>query len=313
MIKFSIIIPVYNVEKYIKDCLDSVLNQSYDNYEVIVVNDGSTDKSEDVIKSIKNDKIKYFNKDNSGVSDTRNFGISKCTGDYFIFVDSDDTINEDLLKVLSDVIAKKEVDLVKYQIQMIDGENVKFEQTELFECLNGEEAFAKLLKNDLFVTPVTYAYNLKYWKENNFMYESGRVHEDFGLTPIVVVKASSVTAIDYIAYNYYVRENSIMTSNSDEKLIRKNEDSIVHYKRLMKEIDETKVSDSTRILFKSYISNALINRCVLLDGDLLNKYIKELKSNRVGSYLMSDTITRKMKKLVFNFMPKFYIKKYVKR
>lgn len=310
--KFSIIIPVYNVEKYLSDCLDSILRQTYKNFEVIVVNDGSPDNSQDIIdKYAKKDaRIKPFKKKNGGISDARNYGISKAKGEYFIFVDSDDTINDKLLEVLDEEINKHEkIDLIKYQIQ-IEGKSVTKAKT--FDLLNGEEAFLELLKDDLFVSPVTYAYRLEFFKKNKFKYEVGRIHEDFGLTPIVVISAKTVSSIDYAGYNYIIRENSIMTNNSLERLIKKNEDCLFHYDKMLSFIEKEKFSEYTTKIFKSYISNGLINRTVLLENDLLKQYVNELKKRRLGDNLIDDTILRKIKKLLFKLNPYLYIKMFVK-
>lgn len=313
--KFSIIVPVYNVEKYIADCLESILEQSYDNFEVIVVNDGSTDNSKKIIEKFvkKDDRVKFFDRENSGVANTRNFGIKEATGDYFIFVDSDDTINAKLLEELNDVLIKNnDLDLVKYQIQMIDGTETKYNQTEIFKNLSGEEAFAKLITNDLFVTPVTYAYRTKYFKDGKYMYVPNRVHEDFGLTPIVVINAKKVSSINYVGYNYLVRENSIMTSNSIEKIKSKNDDSLYHFDNLMNEIDKSDVRDKSKKLFKSYIANGMINRCQIMSGEVLNDYVNELKKKRIYKYLLSNSFGRVMKKIMFRLFPMIYIKKFVK-
>ena len=96
--KFSIVIPVYNVEKYIDKCLKSIINQTYDNFEVIVVNDGSPDNSQVIIdKYVKKDKrFKSYEKKNGGLSDARNYGLEYISGDYLLFIDSDDNIEKDL-------------------------------------------------------------------------------------------------------------------------------------------------------------------------------------------------------------------------
>ena len=91
----SVVIPVYNGEEYVKRCIDSVLSQTYTDYEMIVVNDGSTDSSEQIIKGIKSDKIKYIYQKNKGAAAARNRGISEAKGEYLFFLDSDDAIRED--------------------------------------------------------------------------------------------------------------------------------------------------------------------------------------------------------------------------
>ena len=95
--KFSIIVPVYNVEKYLKRCLDSIQNQTYDNFEVIIVNDGSPDHSQEIIDEYvkHDDRFLSYQKENGGLSDARNYGVKYATGDYLLFVDSDDYVSSD--------------------------------------------------------------------------------------------------------------------------------------------------------------------------------------------------------------------------
>ena len=100
-IKFSIVIPVYNIEKYIKKCINSILEQSYKNFEIIVVDDGSTDESNLLINSINDNRIRIIKKNNGGLSSARNEGIKYVTGDYIWFVDGDDYIEPDALNKLN--------------------------------------------------------------------------------------------------------------------------------------------------------------------------------------------------------------------
>lgn len=112
---FSIIIPLYNNEKYIKECLDSVLSQQYSSWEIIIVDDESTDLGLNIAQSLatKNRKIKIIEKMHSGVSDTRNIGLDKATGKYVIFLDSDDKLTDNALTIISDIIEKYEPDFIK--------------------------------------------------------------------------------------------------------------------------------------------------------------------------------------------------------
>lgn len=98
--KFSIIIPLYNKEKYIKNTIESVLNQTYDNFELLVIDDSSTDHSYEIVSHIKDNRLKLFKKKNSGVSDTRNFGIKQATNEYLIFLDADDLWKENFLECI---------------------------------------------------------------------------------------------------------------------------------------------------------------------------------------------------------------------
>lgn len=109
MVKFSIIVPVYNVEKYLNNCIESLLNQKFDNFEIILVNDGSTDKSGLMCDNYAstNKNISVIHKDNGGLSDARNIGIANAKGEYIIFVDSDDFIEPESLKKFNELIEKK--------------------------------------------------------------------------------------------------------------------------------------------------------------------------------------------------------------
>lgn len=110
---FSIIIPLYNKQEYIKSTIESVLKQSYTNYEIIVVDDGSTDKSPDIVKSIKDSRILLVSKTNGGVSSARNYGINISKGDFICFLDSDDLWERDYLETLNKIISQyKEVDMI---------------------------------------------------------------------------------------------------------------------------------------------------------------------------------------------------------
>lgn len=111
----SAIVPVYNSETYIEECLKSILKQTYSNFEIVVVNDGSTDSSEEIILSLQKENpntIKYVKQENSGVGQARNTGITNALGDYIVFVDSDDRIKEDYIETLVSEIENKKQDIV---------------------------------------------------------------------------------------------------------------------------------------------------------------------------------------------------------
>lgn len=115
--KISIVIPVYNVEKYLRRCLDSVLNQTFSDWEAICVNDGSPDKSADILKEYAklDPRIKVINKDNGGISDTRNVGLNFVKGKYIFFLDSDDFIHVQTLEILNDLIESGNIDMVLFR------------------------------------------------------------------------------------------------------------------------------------------------------------------------------------------------------
>ena len=120
---FSIIVPVYNAEKTIRHCLDSILAQQFKDFEIIIINDGSTDNTLDILDeySNKDTRIKLYSFDNSGVSITRQRGIALSTGEYLLFVDSDDSIKSELLQNLYTTIVEfNSPDIIRYQASLIN-------------------------------------------------------------------------------------------------------------------------------------------------------------------------------------------------
>ena len=128
MPRFSIVIPVYNTEEYLDKCLSSVFGQSFSDFEVIVVNDGSTDSSEKIVSDYmkKYSNLKFFCKENGGLSSARNYGVSLCSGDYILFLDSDDYFETGLLEVLDREVS--DCDIVRFGVQDIydDGTVIRY-------------------------------------------------------------------------------------------------------------------------------------------------------------------------------------------
>ena len=223
MIKYSFIVPVYNTEKYLKKCLDSLVNQTYKDFEIIVVNDGSTDKSSSIIskyqKKYKN--IIVIDKENEGLSMARNRGVQKSSGKYIIFVDSDDYVSNKLLEEVDKKI--DDSDILRFQIATEDEEYTKINEyhEEEFESMCGYDAF-KYLSSYHFVEPAwCYVIRKNYYIENKFSFKKGVYHEDFGLIPYVIYKARKVKSIDYIGYHYVQRNGSIMNNNDYKKTVKK--------------------------------------------------------------------------------------------
>ena len=301
--KFSIIIPVYNTEKYLEKCLDSIINQSYQNMEIIVVNDGSTDNSKDILFTYQNKYPKLINvyeKINGGLSDARNYGVSKASGDYLLFVDSDDYLESDLLLNISKNI-KDDVDVIRFNFKRVMNQEEIISTSNNFTLVDGKKAFDLLIKSNDFVVAWAYAYKKEYWLEKKFQFTKGIYHEDFAITPLVIRSASKVSSIAYVGYNYVIRENSIMTTNNHDKILKKAFDVIKIFDNLTNYYQEDKV-------FQSYVANATIDKAKTLSGSDLKKYIKELKKRQIYKYLLDDTLGRKIKKIFIKLNLSFYLK-----
>lgn len=307
MPKFSIIIPVYNSEAYLKKCLDSVIAQDYKNYEIIIVNDGSTDDSYKIINEIckKNSHIKYFDYgSNKGLSYARNYGVSKAKGDYLLFLDSDDYYSDNFLNVLSESI--EENDVVRFQCRDIfDDGSINEYNEESFSNMNGINSFNRICHFHYVELACLYCYKRKFWLDNGFKFKDKTYHEDFGLVPFILVNSSSTKCISFIGYNYIQRSGSIMSTNNYDKVLKKCNDFLEHFKFLKE--NGSKVSGNLSI-YNSFIANSVILKSTCLVGNDYKNYIKELK--RLGAFdmLLSDTFGRKIKRFFIRISPKLYYK-----
>lgn len=302
MPKFSIVIPVYNVEKYIKRTLDNVFNQTYKDFEVIIVNDGCTDKS---IELAKEYKVKVVNDKHVGVSEARNIGEKYAKGEYLLFLDSDDYWDKELLENINNSLDNKP-DLVRFQIRTVtDKDEITEYKEEEFENLNGIEAFKKIVNFHFIESIWCYAIKREYYEKEEFKFKKDTIHEDFGLTPLIIIKAKKVNSISYIGYNYYRRSGSIMNTPDYSWTQRKVHDFYYHYKYLRKEIEKLK-GDTT--MFKSYIANSMLKKTCELNTEDYKVYRKKIKEDKVAKDLLSDTIPRKIKKVVVSINPRLYYK-----
>ena len=219
--KFSIIIPVYNVEKYLRECLDSAINQTFlGDYEVVCINDGSTDSSLEILYEYaeKSSKIKVFSQANSGLAHARNEGLKMSKGEYVIFLDSDDYISKDMLQVLSKRITNEDFIVFRGQ-RFVDG-SAKMEEPDAIEPvenISGWQYYNKYALQKLnfaFVCVVIRCYRRAFLMENNVFFKKGYYHEDNHFVPRVCYFAKRVKVISDIFYYYRLRENSIMTTRS---------------------------------------------------------------------------------------------------
>lgn len=312
MCKFSVIIPVYNTAKYLPKCFDSVLSQSFDDYEIIVVNDGSTDNSLKIIekyeKRYKN-IIKVVTIKNQGLSVARNTGVKNAKGEYLLFLDSDDYIEKNLLKKLNS-ITNESVDLVRFQIKTVNNNYKPIEKyfEEEFKNLKGYEAFSKIVNYHFVENAWCYLYNRKFFNKNKFKFIKGIYHEDFALIPIIIMKAKNVSSINYIGYNYVQRDNSIMTSKDYSKTLKKVYDFLTGFDYLYSSINEIDVEDKYKKIFLSFIANSCIIKMGELNKEDREKYIEELKKRNIYDLILDDNLKRKLKKMLIKTNVNLYIK-----
>lgn len=209
----SIIIPCYNAEKTIKRCLESVISQTYKNIEIVIINDGSTDKTDSIIKKYINDsRIKYYNRSNHGIGKTRNFGIKETTGEYITFLDSDDYLPNDAIDNLYKLAQKNKLDLVVSDYY-VDNKNIKSEKIKSFPITN-------VKNNPNLIFDINLApWNKLYKKEliENIKFEENLKYEDAPFVIESIIKAKRIGKLDKETYYYVVNSNS-ETTIRDERI-----------------------------------------------------------------------------------------------
>lgn len=230
MIKFSVIIPIYNVEKYLTECLESVINQSYFNYEIICVNDASTDDSYDVLLRYAQeyDKIKVINNSqNRGLSYSRNIGLEHAQGEYIWFVDSDDYIAENALQIIADRLEANEVDILNFNYEEIVDESLASEwkpkaTVKLMEmdCVEtGQNWFCENMKNHtMIVTSWSKVFRKQFLHDNNLTFYEGLLHEDVLFLVQAIIPAESVSNLPQSLYMYRQRAQSITKMMTEKRM-----------------------------------------------------------------------------------------------
>lgn len=214
--KISVIIPIYKVESYIRKCIESVINQSYENLEIILVDDGSPDACGNICDEYarKDTRIKVIHKENSGVSDTRNVGIKNATGDFIGFVDGDDYISSDMFKILYETIKKYNADIsiVSYY-EMFNEKVIGGMDSNKLDIINKKEAIIELLRDKKIQS---YCWNKLFKREmfEKIEFPSEKYFEDMATMIQIFEKANIIARIEKPEYYYARRNDSIIGSKN---------------------------------------------------------------------------------------------------
>lgn len=216
----SVIVPIYKVEKYLDRCVNSIVNQTYKDLEIILVDDGSPDNCPEICDewAQKDNRIKVIHKENGGLSDARNAGLSAATGEYIGFIDSDDWIAPEMYERLLLSIKNDSTDISACAIELVWENNVRENKLLTVQenaVLNQLEAQEALLKETELKHPVVY----KLYRKSvidGVSFRKGKYHEDVFWSFRAIGNANKVSIIDYIGYYYFQRKDSIMGKEYSE-------------------------------------------------------------------------------------------------
>lgn len=251
MAKISVIVPVYNVEKYIRKCLDSILNQTFTDFEIILVDDGSPDNCGSICDEYakKDNRIFVVHQKNGGLSAARNSGIDwafqNSDSEFITFIDSDDTIAENYLEKLMNAMDNN-ADIVSCKLNFFIEETQKSETDGCFdtpaERFTGKEAVIHLYKMDSKVRTEACA---KLYRKNLFSdirFPEGKIHEDQAVVPILIYSSRTVVSINDPLYIYYIRNGSITHGNFSAKRFD-DIDALQSCEDFFKEKNETEITE----------------------------------------------------------------------
>lgn len=230
----SVIIPVFNTEKYLRECVDSVLNQSYQNYEVVLVDDGSSDNSGIICDEYNeiDDRIKVIHKANGGQSSARNAALNIAKGKYIYFLDSDDYIGDSLLELLVKTAEENNADFVFFEAQsFMDNENTlensiinnfDYVRTHDYECFNGQKQLVNLMKNqEYYVCTPLHFYKREYLDRHSIRFEEGIIHEDNLFSASIYLHDGISAHLSNNGYYRRLRNQSTMTTRDIKQRLYK--------------------------------------------------------------------------------------------
>lgn len=216
---FSVIVPVYNSEQYVRECIESVLRQTFASWELLLINDGSTDNSLAVCESYKYDsRVHVYSKENEGLSATRNFGLNHAKGEYVVFLDSDDSIESDSLERFQMIFEKTGVEVIAGYPSHFDDSGAKWKSRNYLGLqgivLDGVRFYEKsLYSNNVRSCAPFYVTSKTLIKRARLRFETGLLHEDEIWTPIMLANALSVYDDEHCFYNYRISNGDSITRN----------------------------------------------------------------------------------------------------
>lgn len=301
--KISVIVPVYKVEKELSRCVQSILQQSYHNIEIILVDDGSPDHCPEMCDgyAAEDRRVHVIHKVNGGLSDARNAGLRKASGKYVMYVDSDDYIEKDACERLLDGM-QPGVDFVVGALKEIRGNKILLQKhTNLMEGIvySARTFVIESIKNNEWYAPACLnLYDRMFLINNRLFYKVGYYFEDIEMLPRLFLAAKKVVYINYPFYNYVIRENSIMTSEFTEE---KKSIGIAIYSEWMETLDKVQDKEYQRYLYgiltRYYITNAR-------QMDICGWKVKKLDFAFAWKHALNSR--ERLKIMLFNFFPRLY-------
>lgn len=280
----TIIVPVYNVEKYLNKCIESIANQSYKEIEIILVDDGATDNSGNICDEWKkkDSRITVIHKKNGGLSSARNAGLDKANGKYVCFIDSDDWVEPDFIEVLFKSIERHNADISQCGfVEEIEGAESAPYRSDSYLVITGKDAIKNLYNRKTYLSTVV-MWNKLFKKKifQDLRFDEGIVHEDEALIHEVLYNADKVVINESKLHHYLTRPNSIMNSTFSLKRL----DSIYAYEKRISYLQDKKEHELVEMTMRMYfrvligVSSNLFYSTIAGKENYLNQTTQKLDS-----------------------------------
>ncbi len=312
--EISIIVPVYQVEQYIENCIISICNQTFTDYEVVLVNDGTEDKSVEIAENIlKRLKIKYLviNQKNRGLSAARNTGIKEANGKWIVCIDSDDVIYKDFLKILHESFIDNDVKVSIGNFQMVNNnelfkEPCMIQKSRVFEK---HEMLQKFLTRKIKIISPAIMIEKEYFVNNNLFYnENIKFSEDQQFIWRVLFITNKYSYNNTQIYNYYRRPNSIMTSSSAEK-ITISYSGFIDFTNDLKRQNMKEHYNVIEMILPRWVFGTLRSASKIMEYEYFSVLAKKLDYKKHSKKLLHfpDYKTRLLSFVLYNNLKSFYI------
>lgn len=315
--KVSIVVPMYNVSNYLKRCLESILNQTYQNIEVIAIDDGSTDDTLKIANEFekKDSRLRVLSQENKGLSEARNVGIENSNGEYIFFVDSDDWLENEIIEKLVDYSNNNNLDIACCGINQFTSTQVIKKGVNSNLILSGEEAVSSYFQSKFNMEPMVWN---KLYKSRIFdilKFEKGKLHEDKFFTPKALFLSNYVGFIPYLGYNYEMeREGSI----TNKKLTIRNLDGLEANLNNSEYFERNSSFKFSRMSLRKYYLDLMLYYCLYeksQDHEISSELVKKFNENFIriiGLSILYDNPQRFIKTVLFRINPKVYFEKWSK-
>ena len=307
----SVIVPVYNVEKYVEKCINSIMRQTYKNLEIMIVNDGATDNSRLVCEALakKDKRIRLINKENGGLSDARNVGIDNANGKYISFIDSDDYVEENYVELLYNTIKQYDADVSIASHKVIYEKNIIDKSTGKKFCATSKEILEMLLyDNGIDTSAWGKLYKRELFKDIKF--PKGRLFEDSATIYKLIDKSEKIAVYSKPVYNYIIRNDSI----SNEKFSERKLDLITSTKEMTeyirKKYPELNKACNRRLMYAYLSTLTQLAKSKVKNKKIQNELMGSICKNR-SEVLKDKNIPNRDKIGLISTILGFYCFKYI--